>query len=64
MKNYILKSLRAKKGLRQKDVAEMLDIKPTTYTGKENGDRKFTVEEAVKLSEIFQCDVKDIFLKK
>lgn len=62
MKNYTLKSLRAKKGLRQRDMAELLNMPITTYSSKENGERKFTIEEAITLSDIFKCDVREIFL--
>ncbi|MEG2380025.1 MAG: helix-turn-helix transcriptional regulator [Bacilli bacterium] len=62
MKNYTLKSLRARRGLRQRDLAELLDIPITTYSSKENGKRKFTVEEAIILSDIFKCDIREIFL--
>lgn len=62
MKNYTLKSLRAKKGLRQKDIAQLLNMPVSTYSGKENGERKFTVDEAIILSDIFKCDIREIFL--
>ncbi|MPM81527.1 hypothetical protein SDC9_128580 [bioreactor metagenome] len=62
MKNYTLKSLRAKKGLRQRDMAELLNMPITTYSSKENGERKFTIEEAITLSDIFKCDIREIFL--
>lgn len=62
MKNYTLKSLRAKRGLRQRDMAELLNMPITTYSSKENGERKFTIEEAITLSDIFKCDIREIFL--
>lgn len=62
MKNYTLKSLRAKRGLRQRDIAELLNMPITTYSSKENGERKFTIEEAITLSDIFKCDIREIFL--
>lgn len=62
MKNYTLKSLRAKRGLRQRDIAELLNMPITTYSSKENGERKFTIEEAIILSDIFKCDIREIFL--
>lgn len=58
----VLKSLRVKQGLKQKDVANYLGIKKNTYAGKENGNRKFTIEEAIKLSKLFDCSIEDIFL--
>lgn len=62
MKNYTLKSLRVKNGMRQKDLAKLIGIPVTTYSSKENGIRKFTIEEAVKISDIFKCDIREIFL--
>ncbi|MCC0647985.1 helix-turn-helix domain-containing protein [Clostridioides sp. ZZV15-6598] len=64
MKNYILKSLRVRQGLRQRDLAKILGMNPNTYSSKENGDRRFTVSEAMKISDFFNTDVKDIFLNK
>ena len=62
MKNYTLKSLRVKNGMRQQDLAKLIGIPATTYSSKENGTRKFTIEEAVKISDIFKCDIREIFL--
>ena len=58
----LLKSLRVRQGLKQKDVANILGINTNSYNSKENGKRKFTVEEALKLSKLFKCSVEDIFL--
>lgn len=62
MKNYTLKSLRAKNGMKQQDLAELIGISVTTYSNKENGMRKFTIEEALKIADIFKCDIREIFL--
>ena len=58
----LLKSLRVRQGLKQKDVADILGIQTTSYNNKENGKRKFTVDEAIKLSKLFKCSIEDIFL--
>ncbi len=57
-----VKLLRIKSGMKQKDVAKILGLKPSTYSSKEVGDRRFNIYEAIKLSELFDCDIKDIFL--
>ncbi|MDU6113781.1 MAG: helix-turn-helix transcriptional regulator [Paeniclostridium sordellii] len=62
MKNYTLKSLRAKKGLRQKDLAKVLNISASTYSSKENGERRFTIEEAIAIADFFNQDIREIFL--
>ncbi|MFL8675188.1 helix-turn-helix transcriptional regulator [Clostridioides sp. GD02404] len=64
MKNYILKSLRIRQGLRQRDLAKLLGMNPNTYSSKENGVRRFTISEAIKISDFFNTDVRDIFLNK
>lgn len=58
----VLKSLRVRQGLKQQDVANYLGIKKNTYASKENGQRKFNVEEAIKLSKLLKCNIEDIFL--
>lgn len=58
----ILKSLRVKQGLKQQDVANYLGITLSAYNYKENGKRKFNVDEAIKLARLLKCDIEDIFL--
>lgn len=60
--NNRVKELRIKHGLKQKEVAEELGLKVSTYSSKESGARKFTIHEALKISELFKCEIKDIFL--
>lgn len=62
MKNYTLKSLRAKRGLRQKDLAKVLNMSASTYSSKENGERRFTIEEAIAIADFFKQDIREIFL--
>nr|WP_250674923.1 helix-turn-helix transcriptional regulator [Paeniclostridium ghonii]MCM0167044.1 helix-turn-helix domain-containing protein [Paeniclostridium ghonii] len=58
----LLKKIRQQHGFKQKEIAVKLGIAPNSYSDKENGKRKFTVHEAIKLSEILECDMKEIFL--
>lgn len=62
MKNLKLKSLRAKKDLKQSDIAKVLNISNNSYCEKENGKRQFKVKEAIILSDFLGVDIKDIFL--
>lgn len=62
MNKNILKSERVKKELTQKDIADKLGLSPGAYCDKENGKRKFTVKEAIWLSDILECDIRKIFL--
>ena len=62
MKKNILKSERVKKELTQKQVADKLGLSTGAYCDKENGIRKFTVAEAIKLSDLLGFDMREIFL--
>lgn len=59
-----VKELRQQNGIKQKEVAEYLNLKISTYSSKESGARKFTIYEGMKLADFFNCDVKDIFLNE
>lgn len=63
MVNRNLKTLRESKGFKQQDVANYLEISLHSYCNKENGKRKFNIDEAKKLSELFELPVEDIFFK-
>lgn len=58
-----LKSQRARKGLTQKSMANLLSITTSSYTKKENGINPFTHIELKSLKEIFElsnnefCDI-------
>lgn len=52
-----MKECRKKMGLSQKEVAAKLGITQQAYGQKENGHRKFTIDELFKLEEIFMTDV-------
>lgn len=60
----ILKSLRASRGYTQGEMALKLGISKNAYNRKELGLREFTLSEAKKISDIFQCKIDDIFFVK
>lgn len=62
MKHYKLKGLRIAHDYKQKDMAKILGITPTTYSLKENGKREFTLSEAIKISQLFNMSIEEIFI--
>lgn len=56
MKLEELKALRIKRGLKQKDIAKLLNINTNTYTKKENNKNPFTLAEAKILKDYFQIN--------
>lgn len=56
-----LKSLRALKGLDQKNIAKILNISVTSYSLKENGKKPFTLQEAKLLADLFNKTIDEIF---
>ncbi len=58
-----LKQLREQRGLKQKFVAEKLGISPNYYSQIENGHRYPQVEHLLKLRDIFNVSLDDIFFK-
>ena len=63
MFSEILKELRKSKKLTQKQVAEKLGIKYTTYNGYEKGINEPPMETIVRLAFLFNCST-DIILQK
>lgn len=57
----ILRSLRATKGLRQEDMADLLGISRNSYHKKEICEREFTLEEARTISKYFNKTIEEIF---
>lgn len=55
-----IRSIREKKGLRQKDVHSFLEIGKSVYSKIENGGREATVQELIKLSKLFDMTVDQI----
>ena len=52
-----LKNLRKSLGLNQNEVADKLNIKPTTYWGYENGSREMDYSTLIKLADFFGCSI-------
>lgn len=49
-------------GYTQKDIAELLGIKQNSYSMKESGKRKFTIEEIAKLKDILKLET-DVLIR-
>ena len=64
MKNLKIKGKRNELGMNQYDMAQKLGIALSTYNKKETGKKDFTLLEAVKLCQIFNCKFEDIFMVK
>lgn len=58
----MLKELRKESKLTQKEVAEKMGMNYFTYRNKERGEKRFNLEEILKLSEIFGLST-DIIIK-
>lgn len=58
-----LKELREKKGYTIEDMAQLINKSPCNYFKKENGDVKFSVNEAIEISKFLKCKVETIFFK-
>lgn len=62
MKLRELMALRAKHGITQAEMANMLGISPSTYSTRELGKTPFTVPEVQKIIELFGAKFEDLFL--
>ncbi|WP_073393498.1 helix-turn-helix transcriptional regulator [Clostridium magnum] len=56
-----MKELRIKNNLTQKTMAKFLNLTVPAYSRKENGQRSFTIDEAVKLSKFFKTSIEELF---
>jgi transcriptional regulator with XRE-family HTH domain len=63
-KNFLLQEARRKKGLTQQQVANMLGITVRSYQRYEYGERRISLDTAIKLSEILDVDVYDLAGRK
>ena len=54
---------RRERNLKQSDVAKALNIHTQTYYLKENGKLVFNINEAIKLAEMFDCTLDELFRK-
>ncbi|MEG2289953.1 MAG: helix-turn-helix transcriptional regulator [Clostridium sp.] len=59
--NYKLKLARIKKGLLQKDIAKNIGTTERTYSNYENGKRKIKVEDAIKIANVLDKTVEELF---
>ena len=60
MKMIKIREYRKLNGYRQEDLAKLLGIKQNTYSKKENGIIRFTVNEIMKLKDIFKVTYDDL----
>ena len=58
----MLKDLRKESNLTQKEVAERMGMNYFTYRNKERGEKRFNIEDVLKLSKIFGLST-DIIIK-
>ena len=55
-----IKEYRTVKGYTQKEIAELLGIKQNTYSDKERGKTKFTIDEVKFIKELFEVTYDDL----
>ena len=55
-----IKEYRAIKGYTQREIAELLGIKQNTYSDKERGKSKFTIDEVKLIKELFEVTYDDL----
>ena len=55
-----IKEYRTIKGYTQREIAELLGIKQNTYTDKELGKSKFTIDEVKLIKELFEVTYDDL----
>lgn len=55
-----LKALRANNNLSLKEVADTIGVSRETYSKKESGESKITLDEGFALAELFNCSIADI----
>ena len=55
-----IKEYRMVKGYTQREIAELLGIKQNTYSDKERGKTKFTIDEVKFIKELFEVTYDDL----
>ena len=55
-----IKEYRTLKGYTQREIAKMLGIKQNTYSDKERGKTKFTIDEVKLIKELFEVTYDDL----
>ena len=58
--NMKIKEYRISKGYTQSEIANILNIKQSSYSNKELGRRDFTIEEIKLLKELFKVTYEDL----
>lgn len=58
-----IKLFRENLGMKQEEFAEIIDTSKANYNKKENGNVKFSLEDARKISEHFNKPIEDIFFE-
>jgi len=61
MKNR-LEQLRKEKGLKQDELAEILEVSRQTVSSLENGKYNPSILLAFKIARVFQCSIEDVFI--
>ncbi len=61
MKNR-LEELRKEKGLKQDELAEILEVSRQTVSSLENGKYNPSILLAFKIARVFQCTIEDVFI--
>ncbi len=60
MKPLEIKAARVRCGIKSKEMAKILGLKPFTYSMKENGNSPFTIEEVVTVGETLGLTMEQI----
>ena len=61
MKNR-LEQLRKEQGLKQDELAEILEVSRQTVSSLENGKYNPSILLAFKIARVFQCTIEDVFI--
>jgi putative transcriptional regulator len=61
MKNR-LEELRKKRGLRQEELAELLEVARQTISSLENGKYNPSILLAFRIAKVFSCSIEEIFI--
>lgn len=57
-----LKEIREKNGMTQKKLADLINVRRETILRLENNRYNPSLEMALKIAQVFQCQVEDIFM--